>query len=406
MIDKITLLGSSSGRNAGDAALPSGIMDSIDKLCGKNLLYEIPTIKPSFVSGTYPNRVKPISMLPWSGSLKMLGYPTFKSIMNTDLSLIFDAILFDRSLFNPLFNHLSTLYLMLPYAIKRGRKLGLYNVGVGPLTTPLGKRMMKEIADMAHFITVRDQGSYDILMDIGVTNPRIIKTADAALNVTSAPEERVLQILTRAGINPSEEILALNISAYLDSWAGHGKSSMGKARFIEVYTAAINRVLREIKSQVLFIGTQHHDIGVTKEIMARIKTERPVGFVHNKEYNHFEVKGVLSKVSLLFGMRLHALILASANCTPICGLPHQPKVTFYMQTVGLKDFNLGFDNFNEESIYQHLMRTWNERHNIRKTLEQRIPILKQEAMKGAEIVAAMDRGETVESAISQLAAAA
>ncbi len=45
MINSITLLGSSSGRNAGDAALIAGIIDSVDAACGKEVLWEIPTIK-------------------------------------------------------------------------------------------------------------------------------------------------------------------------------------------------------------------------------------------------------------------------------------------------------------------------------------------------------------------------
>lgn len=110
-IESITLLGSSSGRNAGDAALVGTIMDSIDLACGERLLYEIPSIKPDFIYRSYKNRVRAIGMWPWNLSIKMLGVPTYRSIMRTDLSLVFDAVLFDRSLYNPAFNYLSSLYL-------------------------------------------------------------------------------------------------------------------------------------------------------------------------------------------------------------------------------------------------------------------------------------------------------
>jgi len=402
MIRSVTLLGSSSGRNAGDAALPSGIMDSIDVACGKPLLYEIPTIKPSFIRKTYLNDVKPISMLPWSLSVKMLGLPTFNSIMRTDISLIFDAILFDRSLFNPLFNHLSTLYLMLPYAKKRGKKIGLYNVGVGPLNTPLGKKMMREIAEICDIITVRDLGSYNILKEIGVKNPRILLTADAALNVTSSPEARIQEILTKHGLAGGEEMLALNVSKYLDSWAGTNRQPMQRERFIEVYSAAINKVIAEINLPIVFIGTQHHDLPLTKAIMSKLNSSKNVALIDNLTYNHFEIKGVLSKVSLLFGMRLHSLILASANCTPICGLPHQPKVTYYLETVGLEEYNLSFDNFSEESIASHVLNSWHNRKQIRAQLESVIPKLKRESFKAAQLVAALDRGEDLDKTLQHL----
>ena len=128
MIRSISLLGSSSGRNAGDAALLSGIMDSIDSRLGRRLVYEIPTIRPNYVWHNYNNKVRPVSMLPWSLSVKMAGIPTVASILRSDLTMVFDAILFDKQLYNPLFNYLSTINFLLPLAKKFNKKLGFYNV--------------------------------------------------------------------------------------------------------------------------------------------------------------------------------------------------------------------------------------------------------------------------------------
>ncbi|MBN8550415.1 MAG: polysaccharide pyruvyl transferase family protein, partial [Deltaproteobacteria bacterium] len=191
MINSLTLLGSSSGRNAGDAALIAGIMDSVDESCGRKLVYEIPTIKPSFIRNNYHNQTQPIGMLPWNLSVKMLGVPTYRSIMRTDLSLVFDAILFDRSLYNPLFNFLSTLALLLPRAKRAGKRMGFFNVSAGPVTTPAGREMLRRVASLMDFVTVRDQNSYDLLRNIGVVDQPILITADAALTMRPASEERV-----------------------------------------------------------------------------------------------------------------------------------------------------------------------------------------------------------------------
>ena len=64
-LQTITLLGSSSGRNAGDAALIAAIMDGVDRACGRRLTYDIPTIRPSYIRGHYPNRTRPVGMMPW-----------------------------------------------------------------------------------------------------------------------------------------------------------------------------------------------------------------------------------------------------------------------------------------------------------------------------------------------------
>ena len=407
-INSITLLGSSSGRNAGDAAIISGIMDSIDAACNKRLIYEIPTIKPSFIKRNYANRVKPISMLPWAGSLKMLGFPTYHSIMRSDLTMIFDAILFDRSLYNPLFNFLSTLYLMLPRAKKAGKMLGMFNCGCGPVNTPTGKRMLREIVDMMDFVTVRDKGSLEVLHDIGVTNPNILLTADAALNVVGAPDSRAIAILRELGVDHGEEILGININKYMDTWAVasdptiNGGKVMGREKFINTYAQALSSVAKELNVRLLFVCTQHHDIEITKDLMNRLDTGIRSSLISNRLFSHYELISVLGKLDLLFSMRLHASILATSGLTPTIGLAFQPKNLHYFETLGMTQYMMYFNDFSVDNLIAHILRGWADRPKMRKHLEKVIPSLRLEALKASELVASLNRGENVKAAIANL----
>ncbi|GFP32415.1 hypothetical protein HKBW3S42_00720 [Candidatus Hakubella thermalkaliphila] len=100
VLKRITLLGSVSGRNAGDVALIASIMSEIRNL-HPEVTFEIPTINPAFIKKHYSHLVaRPVSMLPWHLSVKMLGLPTFLSVRRADMVLVFDAVLFDRKLFN------------------------------------------------------------------------------------------------------------------------------------------------------------------------------------------------------------------------------------------------------------------------------------------------------------------
>ena len=406
MINSITLLGSSSGRNAGDAALIAGIIDSVDAAVGRKILWEIPTIKPSYIRENYRGTTKPISMLPWAGSIKMLGIPTYRSIHRTEMSLIFDAILFDRALYNPLFNYLSTVSLLLPAAKRKGKLLGYFNVGVGPVNTPAGCRMLQQLSDQMDFITVRDQDSYRILREIGVRNPNVLVTADAALNMEGCAEARVDEILSSVGLSRRDQILAINLSKYIDTWAGAGTSPLGRERFVRMYAAALDRALAKIQVPVLFVCTQVHDVPLTKAVMDLVTKAPKKGLVTNERYNHYDIKGVLGSVALLCGMRLHATILASASHTPVLGLPHQPKVIHYFRTIDLEDRIITFKDFSEESFAAFLIKGWEERAEIRSTLERKVPEKKRQALRAAELVAALDRGEAVDSAIRGLSSAA
>ncbi len=403
MFNSITLLGSSSGRNAGDAALIAGIMDGIDDALGKSLLYEIPTIRPSYIRDNYHNKTKSVGMMPWHGSIKMFGLPTYNSIMRTDLSLIFDAILFDRSLYNPLFNYMWSVSKMLSAAKKKGKKMGLYNVGAGPVDTKAGQDILRDLAEDMDFITVRDSASLKLLKDLGVKNPNILLTADAALTVKPSDELRVASIMKSLGFGLNEEILGININAYLDTWVRPKlgtdvkakRTSMGKERFLSIYSEALNRFLKDTGVPVMFISTQHHDVSVTTELMSLVNVPVKKNIFSNVTYNHYDVKGVMGKLSMLFGMRLHSTILSASALTPTLGLTYQPKVADFFNTLGQGDLSLSFDNFTPEGIYNHLVKGWDNRASIKETLKKMIPVRQRDALIAASLVASLSKGESI-----------
>lgn len=401
-INSITILGSSSGRNAGDAALLSGIMDCIDSACGNRMLYEIPTYRPPYIWHNYQNKVRPISMLPWHGTVGMLGVPTFNSIRRSKVTIIYDAMLFDRKLFNPLTNYMSSAWLYLKYLRAKGSTVGFYNVGAGPVTTSWGKRMLKELAELADFITVRESDSYHLLKELGIDEEKMLITADNAIPVRPSSTEKTNEIFNSIGMPFGDEILAINVNSYLNSWAGLGQQTLTTQSFIATYAAALNRFLQEVPVPVLFVATQHSDLSVTEELLRAVQAPKGKAVFSNVKYNHHDVKGVLEHVSMLFGMRLHANILATSALTPAIALVFQQKVRSYFDLLGLPDNVMSFADFSENKLLDKLRYGWSNRNFIRERLTKVIPILSRETAKSAEIIAAIDRGEDIRSTIKRL----
>ena len=391
MINSITVLGSSSGRNAGDAALISGIMEAVDQKLGRKVRYEIPTLYPDFVKRTYTDHnAVPINVMPWTGSAKLFGIPTYRSVTRTDMSVVFDAVLFDRALFNPMFNFLSSLYVLLPAAKKAGKRVGLYNCGVGPIKTELGAKMMRKIADVCDFITVREEGSANVLLNLGVPQDRIILTADAALNAPAVSASETERLLNEIGIAKHPEVLAININIYLDTWSDHASGKLTQEQFLDIMAAGINQAAEQINVPILLVSTMHKDIELTQALKARLKVNQPVYIIDNKQYNHYQLKGIFSHISLLYAMRLHAIILASSAGAPVSGLAYQPKCTHYFEQLGLEDYCHGFKDFSVDSVKNHLVKSWNDRQKIKSVLDTKIPELKQKAFIAAECVASFD----------------
>jgi len=392
MISTVTLLGSSSGRNAGDAALMAAIMDGVDAACGRPLRYDIPTIRPAYVRDHYPNRTRPVGMMPWQGALRLLGIPTARSLARADLALVFDAILFDRALYNPLFNFMSSLYLLLPWLRRHNKPLIGYNVGVGPVHSAAGRAMLRAIAEQMLFITVRDQDSLDLLRSVGVRNPHVRLTADAALAAPSWDDARVDAVWRELGLPPDTPTLGININQYLDTWASPGRASMGREKFLQIYAAALTDVARRLRVPLALVTTQYHDADITHDLRRRLPSDIPAAVVDNRRYDHAAIKGILRRLDLLCGMRLHSLILASAEGTPIVGITYQPKVAYYFRELGRPENTLSFDDFTPERLRDHILRGWEQRAALRAELRERIPVLRAKSLWSAHLVAALDRG--------------
>ena len=406
-IRSITLLGSSSGRNVGDATLITGIMEAINNACNADILYEIPTVRPSYIREHYAGyRVRPISMLPWHGSVKMLGLPTLRSILRTDMSLVFDAILFDRSLYNPLFNYMWTVSWLLPLAKRRGKATGFYNVGIGPVNTVAGRRILRQLSDTVDFITVRDVDSYRILQEIGACTDNIVVGADAALYVPRQDPQRGAALLQEIGLSPKEEILAVNINAYMDTWAGPDVKPMGKERFIQAYAEVLDRVQAATGVPILFVCTQTMDVAINKDVMERMTSGGPKVLLSNVNRGHLDIKAALGRVSMLFGMRLHSLILATSELTPVVGAAYQPKVRHYLRTLGLQDYCVGFEEFEPAQVATAVVNGWLDRVRQRQMLAERIPVLRERASIAAKLVAAVHRGEGIGPVVTRFATAA
>lgn len=393
MINTVCLLGSAAGRNAGDAALISGIMEAIDHRLQRKLTYRIPTLFPSFVEKTYrANKVEAVNIMPWTGSLKLMGWPTYRAVTRSDLSLVFDAVLFDRSLFNPMFNFLSSLAWLLPAAKKAGRRVGLYNCGVGPITTGLGARMLRAVCDSCDFMTVRDEGSADVLRRIGIADNRFMVTADAALNAPGISDDEIQRIFARIGLDPAGEILAININKYLHTWSDQRGQSLTTEGFLDDVAAAINKLSANVTVPLLLVITYHGDISLTHALRQRLRVPQKVAIIDNKEYDHYQIKGVLAKVSMLFAMRLHAMILASSSGTPIAGLAYQPKVQHYFDHLQISSACTDFTDFSSQRLHDFILTTWNNRSTIRETLSVQVPLMQKRALIAADCVAELDSG--------------
>ena len=381
MTKRICVIGNFSGRNAGDAAILGGLLKDVTAAYGP-MKFDVPTINPGFVLRQYPEYdVEPVGMLPWNLSVKIFGLPIVRSIRRSDLVMVTDAILFDHKLFNPLFNYLSTMSLVLPMAKRRGTPVVLYNVSLGPAKTKTGKACLRRVLEASDEIILRDTESLGEIPPDGGFEPRIRSGADCALSIDPAGAERVDQIVAEEDLSPDgKPFLTWNANSYIDVFVREKGQRTGMEEFAALVSKAVNQVLRRLDANIVFVVTQPMDTKINDMIVAGIDQPERIRRISNTKYSFTELAGVFSRAQIHVGMRTHSLILASSVVTPVVGIIATPKNRGYMRSIDQDERMVEFDVLTSDYLADRVVATWENRQAIR---EELAPIIAREKGKAA-----------------------
>ena len=378
---RVCVLGSNSGRNAGDAAILSSIIHNLRRL-KPGTLFDVPVPrKRDLYSRFDPDVARAVPMMPWYLSLRMIGLPTLLSVMRSDVMLITDGIIFDVRLLNPLFNFLIQLvFLVLPARLARTRIVCLL-VGVGPLESRLGRRLAAWVCRSCDDILVRDEASAALLESVGVPRERMAIYADAAFLARPASPERVQQILAENGLADAGSLIGFNVNSYLDRWL-KTKGGMDADSFLRELGRTLDAVVERWQCPVVLVITQVMDIPFAERLLARVKCRERVVLVSNRQYTAEEIMGVLGALDLLVGMRLHSLILAAAVGTPCIGLAYAPKVRGFMTLLGQPELTQELAELTCEALLAKIESVLDDRDSVQRALATRVGELKVQAEAG------------------------
>lgn len=385
---RICVIGNFSGRNAGDAAILGCLLDDVSRLY-PNVEYDVPTINPEFVRKHYSeHRVTPVPMLPWNLSVKIFGLPIFRSVLRSDLVLVTDAILFDLHLFNPLFNYLSTMALVLPLARRRNIPVVLYNVSLGPINTRLGRVCMDRVLRSASRIVVRDRESTEMLGRIGLSCGPIDIGADCALCTRPSDAARVDEISRAAGQEwGNNGTISYNVNSYLDVFVRKNGKRFAREHFAKLMAATVDKTIDELGVNVLFVMTQPMDTAINDEVLARVRHRAAVKMVTNRECTYRDIAGLFTRVGLHVGMRTHSLILASSVGTPIIGIIATPKNRGFMRSIGQDARMVEFEDLTADRLFLLIKESWQNRQAISSQVKDQVHNAAELARKTATLLA-------------------
>lgn len=381
---RITLLGNNSGRNLGDMAIMSSILESLSKRL-PNAEFYVPSIKPEWTERHYAHtyNVNAINVMPWTGSIRLLGIPTLWCLAKSDCALICDGIIFGKKLFNPAFNYLITLVFLVPLAKLLGCKMVCYSTGIGPFPSWISRLLAKWTINGCDLVMMRERDSEALCKEIGVTQP-VELTGDAAFINPVSSEDTAVAITREIGLDPSKPMLAINATSYLDTWLAPGERLQDPHSFLKVVAEGVRKAQEQVRDrfQPLIVCTHPMDEATCQELAKLVDG----ALLTNTTYLSHDIQAVLKRCGLLVGMRFHSIVLSSSVETPVVGLIYAPKVRGYLRLLGCEEYGLELAQVTPETLSQTLVKAWDARAQLQEQQRPTIRALKAGAEHAADLL--------------------
>lgn len=248
----------------------------------------------------------------------------------------------------------------------------VYAQGIGPLRRGFNRFLASWLLNRVNKITVRDQGSHDELVALGVTRP-ITVTADPVLGIP--PEELEAEfgfgVLRGKGLEPGGQKKLLGV--FIRPW-DNDEYLKGLAQSLDL--------LAQKGWQAVFVPMQHpRDLESAEKAVKLMKSK---ALVLEGLYSTAEIFSLLKNFDAVVGMRLHALIMGAVAGVPIVGLSYDPKVDRFLKQLG--HFSLiSVTTYKSQTLADLVLLGEQRREEIIEEIGEQVRVLYQKAWQNARI---------------------
>lgn len=311
--DGAVICGAYGRGNAGDNAILETILEEMRSI-DPDMPVTVISKKPR--ATRLAHRVRSVSRVDFPGWLGAMRRA--KLYINGGGSLIQD-VTSRRSLW---------FYLMNIRAAKwAGCKVQMYGCGIGPVTRESHRRLAARTLNRnVDVITLREPDSLEELKSMGVDRPEILLTADPALTLSPAAEEKTDSVLLRAGIPPRGRYICFA----LRPWPGFQERA-------PLFGAAARYAWERYGLTPVFTAVEKGQDPAAARLAARDLGDVPHYFLDDAGAAG-TIIGALSRMEVVVSMRLHALIFAAGQGIPLAGVVYDPKVSAFLRYIGQENF--------------------------------------------------------------------
>ena len=254
----------------------------------------------------------------------------------------------------------------------------IYAQGIGPVNKQINKKLIKWILNKVDLITVRDNFSKELLENLGVMKPSIYVNSDPVFLLKKKNIDHTIDNYPYIqGLNKSCDHPLVGIS--VREYESNGSDSK------RIFAQVADYLIENYKAKIIFLPFKFdEDVHVSEKILSLMKNKAEVLKI---KLEPEELLSVLSRLSLMVGVRLHSIIFSSMANIPFIAFNYDPKVKYFLEDLGLSELLLEIDESTSlKNIQEKIEYVRENNDKIKDILLKKVNNLEKKALANNELV--------------------
>ncbi|MFJ8649783.1 polysaccharide pyruvyl transferase family protein [Streptomyces sp. NPDC093546] len=200
-----------------------------------------------------------------------------------------------------------------------------YAVGAGPLSDEADCAWVRTALSGAAEVTVRDEESKLVLEEAGLNRP-VTVTADPALLLE--PGDGGDELLRAEAVPSGVRLVGMSVRE-----PGRAAEHLDEDGYHQLLASVGDFLVHRLDAHVVFVPMERDDIRHAHAVVAHMIEAQRCRVLHGS-YRPQQVLDIVKQLDLAIGMRLHFLIFAALAGVPLLPLPYAGKVFDFAQEIG------------------------------------------------------------------------
>ena len=255
----------------------------------------------------------------------------------------------------------------------------VYAQGIGPINKQINKKLMKWILNKVDLITVRDNSSKELLENLGVVKPSIYVNSDPSFLLRRKSNIDILDKhphIEELIYSNSHSVVGISVREYKEN----------REDLKEIFAKVADYLIENYKAKIIFLPFKFdEDVCISEEILSLMKNKSQANVLKIR-LEPEELLSLLSRLSLMVGVRLHSIIFSTMADIPFIALNYDPKVKNFVESLGLSELLLELDDTSLKNFKEKVKYIKENNDRIKKILSKKVKILEEKAFSNNDLV--------------------